>query len=233
MRPDRVGREARLLARRIREVVGRRAGARSRAQAVVGEGPRLSVIVPVYNVETYLAECLGSLVGQSLTSMEIIIVDDGSTDHSMSIVAEFAEQDDRFVVLTQPNRGPGAARNLGIAAARAPYITFLDSDDTIPRTAYAQMVATLDETGSDFVLGAVRRVRNGRRTVPAWTRNVHAVERLGITIDDFPEAMQDVIACNRMLRLDFWNGKVGWLRRGRGLRGPRAHGCRLPPCQSV
>ena len=208
-----VGQRVRRVARRLRDHVARllRPGP-SGDQEV--PGPALSVIVPVYNVDEYVAECLDSLLDQTLQSMEIIVVDDGSTDRSMDIVAEYAARDARLVVLTQPNRGPGAARNRGVAAARGRYLTFLDSDDTIPRTAYAQMVETLDRTGSDFALGAVRRVRNGRRTVPAWTRNVHTVERLGVTIDEFPEAMQDVIACNRVLRRDFWIDRIGPFAEG-------------------
>ena len=180
-----------------------------------GSAPLLSVIVPVYNVESYLAECLDSLIGQTLQEMQFIVVDDGSTDGSVDILTAYAERDPRFVVLhTRSNGGPGAARNRGVAAATGRYITFLDSDDTIPRTAYGQMVDTLERTGSDFALGAVRRVRHGKRTVPAWTRNVHAVERLAVTIDDFPDAMQDVIACNRMFRRDFWNDRIGTFEEG-------------------
>ena len=179
------------------------------------DGPLLSVIIPVYNVETYLAECLDSLVGQTLQEMELVVVDDGSTDSSPDILAAYAARDPRFVLLqTHSNGGPGAARNRGIAAATGRYITFLDSDDTIPRTAYEQMVETLERTGSDFALGAVRRVRHGKRTVPAWTRNVHTIERLAVTIDDFPDAMQDVIACNRMFRRAFWNERIGLFEEG-------------------
>lgn len=193
----------------------RRAWPLAASDAPTDQVPALSVIVPVYNVETYLSECLESLVGQTLQEMELIVVDDGSTDSSPEILAAYAARDPRFVLLqTHSNGGPGAARNRGIAAATGRYITFLDSDDTIPRTAYEQMVQTLERTGSDFALGAVRRVRHGKRTVPAWTRNVHTVERLAVTIDDFPDAMQDVIACNRMFRRAFWNERIGLFEEG-------------------
>jgi CDP-glycerol glycerophosphotransferase len=195
--------------------LGRALGRTRPAGESTDSGPLLSVIVPVYNVETYLAECLDSLIGQTLQEMQFIVVDDGSTDGSVDILTAYAERDPRFVVLhTRSNGGPGAARNRGVAAATGRYITFLDSDDTVPRTAYGQMVDTLERTGSDFALGAVRRVRHGKRTVPAWTRNVHTVERLAVTIDDFPEAMQDVIACNRMFRRDFWNDRIGTFEEG-------------------
>ena len=203
-----------LTARFSRSPVRRRAPVRS-ADADPLEHPLLSVIVPVYNVEEYLGECFQSLSDQTLASMEIIVVDDGSTDGSRDIAADHAARDARFVMLdTLSNPGRGAARNRGIGAARGRYITFLDSDDTIPTTAYQQMVDTLERTGSDFALGAVRRVRHGKRTVPAWTRTVHTVERLGVTIDEFPEAMLDVIACNRMFRRDFWNERIGVFEEG-------------------
>ena len=211
---DEVAERVRGVVRRLKERAARvLRPERSRDQEV--PGPSLSVIIPVYNVEEYLGECLQSLTDQTLASMEIIVVDDGSTDGSRDIAVHHAVRDSRFVVLdTHSNGGPGAARNRGIAAARGRYITFLDSDDTIPSTAYGQMVDTLERTGSDFALGAVRRVKHGKRTVPAWTRTVHAVERLGVTIDEFPEAMLDVIACNRMFRREFWNEQIGVFEEG-------------------
>lgn len=172
-------------------------------------GPELSVIVPVYNVEDYLAACLDSLLRQSLKRLEIIIVDDGSTDGSAAVIARYVKKDRRIKVIRQANAGLGAARNVGIAAATAPLITFLDSDDTIPQRAYQRMVDTLHKTGSDFVVGSVRRFSHGKSSKPAWVDNAHREERLGITIDEFPDAMQDVIACNRMFRREFWNTKIG------------------------
>lgn len=176
--------------------------------------PVLSVVVPVYNVEDYLAECLDSLLAQTLQRMQIILVDDGSTDGSAAIMAEYADRDRRIVIVRQANAGLGAARNAGIKAARAPYLTFLDADDTVPADAYQQLVRTLSRTGSDFAIGAVRRVRHGHRSVPSWTRNVHRVERLRVSIDQFPDAMQDVIACNRMFRTEFWHSRIGLFEEG-------------------
>jgi CDP-glycerol glycerophosphotransferase len=171
--------------------------------------PVLSVIVPVYNVAEYLPECLDSLLNQTLKRLEVVVVDDGSTDFSPKIIADYAKRDRRIKVITQANAGLGAARNVGIAASTGQFITFLDSDDTIPLAAYAHMVATLKRTGSDFAVGAIRRIRLGKSTRPTWVTNVHSTERLHIAIDDFPDAMQDVIACNRMFRREFWNENIG------------------------
>ena len=95
------------------------------------ETPRVSVIIPVYNAEKYLRGCMGSVLGQTLRELEVICVDDGSTDGSAAILAEYAENDSRVRVLRQENKGAGAARNLGIDAAKGEYVAFCSSDNLI------------------------------------------------------------------------------------------------------
>ena len=92
---------------------------------------KISVIVPVYNVQDYVEECLKSIVKQTYKNLEIIIVNDGSTDNSMDIVRKFEKADSRIKVLEQANQGLSAARNAGIEAATGDYISFVDSDDYI------------------------------------------------------------------------------------------------------
>lgn len=119
--------------------------------------PQLSVIIPVYNVETYLRPCLDSVLGQSLQDMEIICVDDGSTDHSPDILAEYAARDARLSIITQENRGLSGARNAGLAVAKAPYITFVDSDDSLDSpAAYEKALAHMADPGVDLVAFGVR-----------------------------------------------------------------------------
>lgn len=93
--------------------------------------PLVSVIVPVYNVEKYLRQCLDSILGQTYKNLEVIIVDDGSTDSSANIIKEYKKKDDRIVVISQKNQGLSAARNVGIKKANGDYIMFVDSDDWI------------------------------------------------------------------------------------------------------
>ena len=90
---------------------------------------RFSIIIPVYNVEIYLRECLDSVLNQSFEDWEAICVNDGSTDHSVNILDEYASNDHRFKFINQPNGGLSAARNTGMKAAKGEYILFLDSDD--------------------------------------------------------------------------------------------------------
>ena len=94
--------------------------------------PKVSVIIPVYNVENYLRQCLDSVINQTLKDIEIILVDDGSTDSSLSICNEYAQKDNRITVLTQQNKGAGAARNMGIESSHSEFVIFLDSDDYYP-----------------------------------------------------------------------------------------------------
>ena len=91
--------------------------------------PKISVIIPVYNAEQYLRKCLDSVVSQTFRDIEIICVDDGSTDGSGAILDEYAAKDNRIVVIHQANAGVAAARNTGLKSAQGEYLAFLDSDD--------------------------------------------------------------------------------------------------------
>lgn len=113
---------------------------------------KVSVIIPVYNVEKYLRQCMDSIVGQTLQEIEIICVNDSSTDSSLSILEEYAAQDERVRVITQKNAGAGAARNTGMAAASGKYLSFLDSDDFFERDMLEKAYALAEEDQADFVV---------------------------------------------------------------------------------
>lgn len=102
--------------------------------------PQISVIVPVYNVEKYLAECVDSILAQTLHDIEVILVDDGSTDNSSSICDAYKIRDERIKVIHQPNKGIAAARNAGIRTASGKYIAFVDSDDFLDCNMYECML---------------------------------------------------------------------------------------------
>lgn len=104
-----------------------------------------SVIIPVYNVEPYLRDCLDSVLNQSFADWEAVCVDDGSTDGSAAIAAEYAKKDNRFKVVCQPNGGLSAARNTGLATAHGDYILFLDSDDWLEADALTTLSENLDD----------------------------------------------------------------------------------------
>ena len=116
--------------------------------------PKVSVIIPVYNVEKYLGECLDSVLRQTLEDIEIICVDDGSTDGSAKMLAEYAAKDPRIRIITQANAGLSAARNAGMDAACGKYIYFLDSDDYIVDDMLERCVAVCERDQLDqFVFG--------------------------------------------------------------------------------
>ena len=112
--------------------------------------PKVSVIIPVYNVEKYLKECLDSLVNQTLPDIEIILVDDGSTDSSLDICKQYAQKDNRIKIIEQQNQGAGAARNKGLAVAIGDYLYFMDSDDYINTNALEKLYNQITKTNADI-----------------------------------------------------------------------------------
>lgn len=188
----------------------RRSGGDTRAPSSTPEpAPLVTVIVPVYDVEAYLAETVASLAAQTYPHLEVLLVDDASTDGSLPLARSLAEGDERFTVVEVEHGGLGATRNRGLERARGTYITFVDADDVLPPDALAAMVASLETSGSAFVTGGVERFDSIRSWVPGWVRSVHGRDRRATTLADLPEAMRDILACNRMYRRSFWDEHIG------------------------
>ena len=114
-------------------------------------GIKVSVIVPVYNVEKYIKKCLDSLLGQTLKEIEILAVNDGSTDSSSEILNEYASRDSRIIVLNKENGGLSDARNYALPHVRGEYIGFIDSDDYVDSEMFRVMYQKAVETDSDIV----------------------------------------------------------------------------------
>lgn len=167
--------------------------------------PRLSIVVPFYNVERYVAACLESLQAQVLTDFEVVLVDDGSQDGTLAIAEEFCAKDDRFRVVRQENQGLGPARNTGIAAAQGEYLTFVDSDDLVPARAYDQMVRSLEESGSDLVSGDARRFNDLGVRESYVHREPFEHERIGTHVREFPPLALDRMAWNKVIRRRYWD----------------------------
>lgn len=167
--------------------------------------PTLSVVVPFYNVESYLQECLDSLSRQSLSDLEVILVDDGSTDGGAVIAKAQVHRDPRFVLVTQDNAGLGPARNTGVRHATGTYLAFADSDDMVADYAYERMVASLEETGSDLVSGAVHRFTAARSNRARFYGDAFRSTRLRTHISRDPELLHDRTAWNKVFRRSFWD----------------------------
>ena len=121
--------------------------------------PKLSVIVPVYNTEKYLRECIDSILAQTFRDFELILVDDGSTDGSGAICDEYAKQDERIRVIHQENGGITVARKSGVRAARGEYVTFVDSDDWIDKDMYRIMLE--EETADIRICNLIKATNTG------------------------------------------------------------------------
>ena len=123
----------------------------------------ISVIVPVYNVEEYLEECLNSILLQTYTNLEILIVNDGSTDNSLEILQEFSQRDSRITIFTKENGGLSSARNLAIDEAKGEYFTFIDSDDYIEENYIEYLMKSLIDNEADISIVNSYHMINGKR----------------------------------------------------------------------
>lgn len=113
--------------------------------------PKISIVVPVYNVEKYLSQCLDSIINQTFKDFECICVNDGSPDNSLAILQEYASKDNRIKIINQENKGLPCARNTGFKYVQSPYVAFVDSDDWLDKNYLQILYKTIEETNSDVV----------------------------------------------------------------------------------
>ncbi|TDW18711.1 glycosyltransferase family 2 protein [Kribbella kalugense] len=168
--------------------------------------PRLSVVVPFYNVGAYIGDCLDSIRRQTWTDFEAILVDDGSPDDSAVVAKEFCARDPRFRIVEQDNAGLGPARNTGLEQASGEYVTFVDSDDLVTRHGFGLLIKALDQTGSDFAGGNARRFNNSYGVRPSWLHGqTFTVDRLATHISETPQLVLDRMVWNKVYRRSFWD----------------------------
>lgn len=129
----------------------------------------ISVIVPVYNVEKYIRECLDSIVNQTYKNLQIILVDDGSTDNSGKICDEFAKKDSRITVVHQENQGAGAAKNAGLDLIKGEYFSIIDSDDYIDLSMYKIMVSLMEQYDSDIAQCLFKQVYTNKTIIRQYS----------------------------------------------------------------
>ena len=166
---------------------------------------KVSVIIPIYNVEEYLEECLQSVVDQTLEDLQVIMVDDGSLDGSTDIAKKFASRYDHFEYVRQVNGGLGNARNTGVKYAKGKYIIFLDSDDIVPDDAYEKMYLAAEKNHSEMVVGSVARFNSKKDHVS----NLHEIafrkyiDKTHIT--DNTDLIYDTTSWNKLILKEFWD----------------------------
>lgn len=128
--------------------------------------PQISIIIPVYNVEKFLSTCLESVLNQTLKDIEIICIDDGSTDNSLKILEEYAKKDKRLVIIHQNNQGVSAARNLGLEIIRGEYFGFVDSDDWVDLDFFEKLYNTAKKYDADLACaGIIRKYPSSKERV--------------------------------------------------------------------
>lgn len=150
---------------------------------------KVSIIVPVYNVEKYLKRCLDSLVNQTLKDIEIICVNDGSTDGSLAILDEYVRNDDRIVVINQENSGQSVARNRGIDVAKGEYLGFVDSDDWVSEDYFEKLYNSAIQNNAEIAVGGIIRLhRFNRRKFLTFDKEIVTSDiNLKFELCDMPE----------------------------------------------
>lgn len=163
---------------------------------------KVSVIVPVYNVEAYLDEMLTSVEEQTLKGVEIILVDDGSTDNSDKIIRQHLEKNESIIYVKQKNRGPGQARNVGIELATGEFISFVDSDDVLPVNSLETMYTAAIREHADLIIGASLSFNSSR----SWYILSHldnGVYVAGVkSLVRNPELLFSLGPCNKLYKTD-------------------------------
>ena len=120
--------------------------------------PAISIIVPIYNVERYLCECIDSIIAQTFVDWELLLIDDGSTDNSRLICEDYASKDKRIRVTHKPNGGVSSARNLGLDHAQGEYLTFVDADDWIDKDNLEICVSAMEQNRLDVLQFPFKRI---------------------------------------------------------------------------
>ncbi len=167
--------------------------------------PLISIIVPVFNVETYVERCIESLISQSYRNIEIIIVDDGSTDNSGKICDKYRERDSRVKVIHKPNGGLADARNTGLDKAKGGYIAFVDSDDWVAADYINEMYKVLVLNDSDIAVCKFQRVSQNR----VMSHKSNEIQKVYIREEAVKQLLYQKISTSvwgKLYKNDLWNG---------------------------
>ena len=147
---------------------------------------KVSIIIPVYNCENYIEQCISSVQKQRLQELEIVCIDDGSTDDSAKIIKGLSETDNRITLLKQSNQGAGKARNYGIQKARGKYLAFLDADDYYLDTDALEKMVTLCEEKKVFVCGSLRKcLENEKEKTERLFQNIKSERKEKLELDSY------------------------------------------------
>ena len=166
----------------------------------ISNNPLVSVIIPVYNVEKYLRQCLDSVLAQTYTKYEVLLIDDGSTDSSADICREYCKKDSRFKLYQKQNGGASSARNLGLENASGDYLFFLDSDDWIDVDSINKMVHIALHENVDFVFSEAIAFddKTGKTYLDKYSYHIQY-------LPGSPQLMMNEMMANREFHLVVWS----------------------------
>lgn len=170
--------------------------------------PTLSIIVPVYNVEAYLPKCLDSLVHQTYQNLEILVIDDGSTDHSAKIIQQYAHQHPKLIkAYSKENGGLSDARNYGLDKSSGEYIGFVDSDDYVTPDMFAEMISLAEKHLAEMVICNIQKVDEYGNITQKLTQIPNMPEK--IILKDYFSVFSDIsyFACNKIFKKNLFEGK--------------------------
>lgn len=165
------------------------------------EKTKISVIVPVYNGEEFLSQCLDSILAQTLQDIEILCVNDGSTDNSLKILKDYAKKDKRIQIINQKNQGQSVSRNKAIKIAKGEYLSFIDADDYINEQFLEELYNSAIKENADIALGNIVRIENGRKPWLCYKK-----KQVADKTDDIFKLLnlpKTCYVCNRIYRRDF------------------------------
>ncbi|WP_446470092.1 glycosyltransferase family 2 protein [Xenorhabdus stockiae] len=166
---------------------------------------KISVIIPVYNVEKYIEKCIHSIKNQSYDNFEAIIINDGSTDKSIEKITALISQDSRFKIIEQKNAGLSAARNKGLEHATGEYISFVDSDDYIDKNFLKDMMNKIIQTDSDICVCDVQTVDENEKKIKYLRQHLNSENA---PLEIYPIYLESVIvlpiACNKLYKKKFF-----------------------------
>ncbi|MET7917987.1 glycosyltransferase [Streptomyces avermitilis] len=181
-----------------------------------GDNSWVTVVIPAYNAATTIGKALQSAVNQTYELVEVIVVDDASTDGTIEVVTNFAGNNPRVRVLRrkQNSGGVGAPRNWGIAQAAGRWVMFLDADDELPPRACERLVASALETGSDITAGKAVRINRTTGESEPWAPEVYAMSRTVSDLEEFPLLLSDPIAAAKLYNVEFLRTGGVWFPEG-------------------
>ncbi len=170
----------------------------------------ISVIIIVYNAEKYLRECIESVISQQGVNIEIIIVDDGSTDSSLSICEQYSKKDSRIKLIHKKNGGASSARNAGLDEASGEYIYFVDSDDVVAEGALQTLYEKIEESKADFVMGNYQRIDEQSNPgeisrFPEYARDGIVTEEQFYNITELTHEHTVTVVWSKLYKRQLWN----------------------------